>query len=685
MIHLSKISQMKRLLPLLLFFVGLKLNAQLVNIPDPAFKYALVHYSDLFGREIDTDHDEEISVAEAQAFSSYSGGYYMYIDGKNLGDVTGIEAFTGLKTLTISQNHITSLNLAGFSNLETLFCHSNLLTSINLAGCTNLKTLICSDNQLSSIDVSGLSNLVSFWCSDNNISSLNISANAQLYSLMCDGNQLSNLDISQNTVLHGVNCSNNPLVSMNLKNGVLQSTTGIAQTDFICTGMPSLQYVCADNAEILYLVNYFINHSMTNVQVDANCSFSTSAGYGNLQGVAKIDLDMNGCNGSDPGKMLLPLKLFNDNDNSIDFNVTADSFGVYNFYAPPGNYSLVPNITIPYYTVSPDTIHFNSTAGVIQNADFCILPTGVHNDLTIKIDYAANVLDNNGSLAITYTNKGTQQLSGNVELLFDGSKMAITSATPAISSQAPGMVNWSFSNLQPFESRTITAYNFSYWPINQFGDTLSYTANITPLSGDETPADNTFTARSVVLIVIPITVEYFKGYIQNGKNMLNWKVSCTSLEANFIIERSSDARNFKSIYSLTASNTRCLQPFDYADADPASGMNYYRLKMTDADGKISYSNIVALINKQSGFEIVSIAPNPVENETAVLNITSAKRQTVKVVMTDMAGKIISMFSQPIIAGFTTVPLNAKNLASGIYNICIYTEQGEQKSTRFVKR
>ena len=55
---------MKKLLPLLFVLMGLDSGAQIVNIPDANFKYALVHYSDIFGREIDTNHDGEIQVAE---------------------------------------------------------------------------------------------------------------------------------------------------------------------------------------------------------------------------------------------------------------------------------------------------------------------------------------------------------------------------------------------------------------------------------------------------------------------------------------------------------------------------------------------------------------------------------------------------------------------------------------------
>jgi hypothetical protein len=68
---------------------------------------------------------------------------------------------------------------------------------------------------------------------------------------------------------------------------------------------------------------------------------------------------------------------------------------------------------------------------------------------------------------------------------------------------------------------------------------------------------------------------------------------------------------------------RCLQPFNYTDATPAAGVNYYRIKLTDASGQFTYSSIIAILNKEAGFDIVSLMPNPVSS-TAVLSIAGAK-------------------------------------------------------------
>ncbi|MBK8442578.1 MAG: hypothetical protein IPL35_03800 [Sphingobacteriales bacterium] len=58
-------------------------TAQIVNIPDPNFKNALLNHSPI----IDTNNDGEIQVAEAEAVDS------LYLFNKNITDLTGIKAF----------------------------------------------------------------------------------------------------------------------------------------------------------------------------------------------------------------------------------------------------------------------------------------------------------------------------------------------------------------------------------------------------------------------------------------------------------------------------------------------------------------------------------------------------------------------------------------------------------------
>jgi hypothetical protein len=188
------------------------------------------------------------------------------------------------------------------------------------------------------------------------------------------------------------------------------------------------------------------------------------------------------------------------------------------------------------------------------------------------------------------------------------------------------------------------------------------------------------------IVPLPVEVNYLTGRRQGSNHLLNWKVTCVSSpRATMTLEHSSDARNYTAINTITADAARCQQPFDYTDVNPLKGMNYYRLKIVDADGKITYSTTVALLNAVKGFDIVSIAPNPVVNGNFKLNIASARSSKMELVIFDMQGRLVNRQSISVIAGYNSLPVNVTNLSTGNYNISVITNEERSKTMRFVKQ
>ncbi len=185
---------------------------------------------------------------------------------------------------------------------------------------------------------------------------------------------------------------------------------------------------------------------------------------------------------------------------------------------------------------------------------------------------------------------------------------------------------------------------------------------------------------------LPITLNYLQGVKQGNKNNLSWKVTCNNTpKATLTLERSIDAANFSAIYTITADAARCQQPFDYLDANPVAGKNYYRLKMTDENGKFTYSNIIVLLNEIKGFDIIAIAPNPVTTGRFKLNITSAENTKMNVVIMDMQGRVVQQQTVSMMAGYNSLDMNVVNLAAGTYNIYGTTASDRSRVMRFVKQ
>jgi len=214
-----------------------------------------------------------------------------------------------------------------------------------------------------------------------------------------------------------------------------------------------------------------------------------------------------------------------------------------------------------------------------------------------------------------------------------------------------------------------------------------------PMAGNEGEAGYNYLLQAVTgnestmsLTPLPIVVNYLNGYKQANKHLLNWKVTCISTpRVTMELERSADSRNFVTINSITADAVRCGSPFDHTDASPLKGMNYYRLKMTDIDGRISYSSVVALLNAVKGFDIVNIAPNPVVSDNLNLNVASAQAGKMEIMILDMQGRLVSRQSLVLISGFNSLPVTVANLAAGTYSIYGIAGEHRSRTLRFVKQ
>ena len=184
--------------------------------------------------------------------------------------------------------------------------------------------------------------------------------------------------------------------------------------------------------------------------------------------------------------------------------------------------------------------------------------------------------------------------------------------------------------------------------------------------------------------VVPITIEYFRGSKIADANYIEWKVNCVNeAYVKLSLERSSDGRNFKSINDEHATNVRCEQGFNFTDNGPLAGVNYYRLKTTTPDGKLKYSIIVTLINREKGFKLISISPNPVRTN-ATLNISGVKGGMMKISVTDASGKLVMKQTLTATNGDNPVKMNFSKLNAGAYTITVMNDANEIKNIRFVK-
>ncbi len=186
---------------------------------------------------------------------------------------------------------------------------------------------------------------------------------------------------------------------------------------------------------------------------------------------------------------------------------------------------------------------------------------------------------------------------------------------------------------------------------------------------------------------IPVKIEYFRASKQGNNHLLDWKLQLVNAtSATIILERSTDSRNFSELYSTNASAQRMLLPFSYTNVNPLNGMNYYRLKLVDNTGVVTYSNILALLNATKGFEVINIAPNPVTNDGKLkFNVTAAEQVQMQILIADMTGRIVMKQNVTLIKGYNSIDMNVSRLSSGLYQIMGQSSATKTKTLTFVKQ
>lgn len=179
-------------------------------------------------------------------------------------------------------------------------------------------------------------------------------------------------------------------------------------------------------------------------------------------------------------------------------------------------------------------------------------------------------------------------------------------------------------------------------------------------------AKNSFTA-------LPVTLVSFSGIKQNKAVQLQWTTENEINFAGFEIEKSTDAIHFTAMANVSAAN-RPVNHYQAEDAAPATGNNYYRLKLMDVDGSSRYSNIVKI--NFTDRASLSLWPNPAGDQ---LVIPEAKERD-RVNIIDAKGSIV--LSRTITKRNEAIMIS--QLSAGMYMLQLFSN-GKMIHSAFVKQ
>lgn len=163
---------------------------------------------------------------------------------------------------------------------------------------------------------------------------------------------------------------------------------------------------------------------------------------------------------------------------------------------------------------------------------------------------------------------------------------------------------------------------------------------------------------------LPIKLLSFKATPENGQMVVAWKTAQEKNNSHFTVEKSADGVSYTEIDEIAgAGDSQVVLSYESVDRVPYQGINYYRLKQTDFDGKFEYFGPVSatLANRKT----IEVFPNPASDVVRWHSIEHV--QLVKVF--DNSGRLHSTTK---LEGNNKTEISVAALPTGLYHLQLHT-------------
>ncbi len=121
---------------------------------------------------------------------------------------------------------------------------------------------------------------------------------------------------------------------------------------------------------------------------------------------------------------------------------------------------------------------------------------------------------------------------------------------------------------------------------------------------------------SISCSVLPVELLEFAGSAKENYIQLDWMTANEFNNLGFEIQKSKNGREWETLdFAEGQGTTTEVNKYDYQDANPFLGINYYRLRQIDFDGTFEYSMIRTVFFERERF--LKIFPNPTFDKVTV--------------------------------------------------------------------
>ena len=177
-------------------------------------------------------------------------------------------------------------------------------------------------------------------------------------------------------------------------------------------------------------------------------------------------------------------------------------------------------------------------------------------------------------------------------------------------------------------------------------------------------------------LAMPVQLFAFKGTLNNNEIDLHWQTATEVNNYGFEVQRSADKISWSDIGFVPGNgNSNSPKYYSFIDNSVPVGINFYRLKQEDTDGKFEYSNVLefnCVISTK--VELSQNYPNPY-NPVSTIEYSIPSNSMVSLKVYDILGReVATLVNEMQNAGKHSVNFNGSNLASGIYFYVLSTDK-----------
>jgi len=175
--------------------------------------------------------------------------------------------------------------------------------------------------------------------------------------------------------------------------------------------------------------------------------------------------------------------------------------------------------------------------------------------------------------------------------------------------------------------------------------------------------------------ILPLYLLSFTAeYIDNAVS-LHWSADNQINTKYFTIERSSNDITWSSIKTVNATSLSGINTYSTSDAAPLYGINYYRVKVIDANGQFTYSKVESVQKSGEAFQF-GIYPNPAKSKL-YFSFTDPNYAVYYIRVVNQLGKTVYMLPRPQLQS----GLDISSLAKGTYFLQVTDDKTKKTVTK----